>query len=771
MSTIPVDADARRTVRVLIGTALGVLPLKALFTDWGWLVDVWLAMAILILPAAAFRIRQRAAAWHLWPGMVLAALFLTARFLPDHAYFGLVPSYATGSDLNQLAQSLRTAMSDQAAPIHSFPAVRFYLAVGVALIAALIDVVAVCLRAPALTGIAFLISATISGAASRQAVNWVLIAAAAAGYLLVLSSTSGTDLARWGQRAPDTPHSSTLRTRASETGRSIAAIGIVLALLLASLVPMPSGNTIADQLHHSGASGNGRDKGGIFLDPLASLHGQLSRSTPINLFTVRVSRASGNEPFYLRQEVLDTYNGTAWVPGGTETNSAPVRTSDFSARPPVNTAQTALDTYTAAIHIQQAAGAPVLFYVPRSLTGGAADWSWDASNQLVLGKISRDQNYTEQVQQPAPSFAQLNASPDIVGAALQPDLQLPANTPAFVSNLVKSLVRNTNTPYARATAIFNYFADPANNFVYSLTTKQGDSGSDLVDFLTNKAGYCQQYAAAMGVMLRLAGVPARVVLGYTHPAADSQGNFQVTTNDAHAWVEAYFTGVGWVPFDPTPLTGINADRSVALPWAPKQSAQTSTGSAAPTTAAPTTSEQAPADTGGISGAIATKGSDWSQRLTIAGLAVAALLLLGLAPALLRMARRRRRLAAGRAGDPIALWSELQDTCLDLGIGWSAARTPRQVLSWLREFGLDADGVTRLETIVGSVELYSFGPEAARSAWSGAELVDNLATVRGQLVGAAGRGRRWRMRLWPLSLWTGLRSRRASTVVRLGAPQR
>ena len=49
MSETLVGNDAQRTLRVLGGTALGVLPLKALFTDWGWLVDVWLAMAILIL--------------------------------------------------------------------------------------------------------------------------------------------------------------------------------------------------------------------------------------------------------------------------------------------------------------------------------------------------------------------------------------------------------------------------------------------------------------------------------------------------------------------------------------------------------------------------------------------------------------------------------------------------------------------------------------------------------------------------------------------------
>ena len=59
----------------------------------------------------------------------------------------------------------------------------------------------------------------------------------------------------------------------------------------------------------------------------------------------------------------------------------------------------------------------------------------------------------------------------------------------------------------------------------------------------------------MGIMLRVAGVPSRVVLGYTHEVPDESGTFTITTNNAHSWVEAYFDGIGWVPFDPTPLDG------------------------------------------------------------------------------------------------------------------------------------------------------------------------------------------------------------------------
>ena len=58
----------------------------------------------------------------------------------------------------------------------------------------------------------------------------------------------------------------------------------------------------------------------------------------------------------------------------------------------------------------------------------------------------------------------------------------------------------------------------------------------------------------MALMLRMAGIPARVVSGFSPgaPDLDEDGLFTVRDTDAHSWVEVYFVGIGWVPFDPTP---------------------------------------------------------------------------------------------------------------------------------------------------------------------------------------------------------------------------
>ena len=77
----------------------------------------------------------------------------------------------------------------------------------------------------------------------------------------------------------------------------------------------------------------------------------------------------------------------------------------------------------------------------------------------------------------------------------------------------------------------------------------------LVDFLErSKLGYCQQFAGTMALMLRYLGIPARVAVGFTS-GTWKDGTWTVTDHDAHAWVEAWFAGHGWLTFDPTPGRG------------------------------------------------------------------------------------------------------------------------------------------------------------------------------------------------------------------------
>lgn len=75
----------------------------------------------------------------------------------------------------------------------------------------------------------------------------------------------------------------------------------------------------------------------------------------------------------------------------------------------------------------------------------------------------------------------------------------------------------------------------------------------LLDFLLQThQGYCQHFAGAAGLLLRMNGIPTRVVSGFATGLPSGDGQWRVRDSDAHAWIEVYFEGHGWVPFDVTP---------------------------------------------------------------------------------------------------------------------------------------------------------------------------------------------------------------------------
>jgi len=111
---------------------------------------------------------------------------------------------------------------------------------------------------------------------------------------------------------------------------------------------------------------------------------------------------------------------------------------------------------------------------------------------------------------------------------------------------------NTRTPYGAAAALERWFRSTG-NFTYT-NRPPLDPTAPLVGFVAlTKAGYCQHFAGAMALMLRYLGVPARVAVGFSSGVYNAgRGVWRVTDRDAHAWVEAWFRGYGWLPFDPTP---------------------------------------------------------------------------------------------------------------------------------------------------------------------------------------------------------------------------
>lgn len=140
-----------------------------------------------------------------------------------------------------------------------------------------------------------------------------------------------------------------------------------------------------------------------------------------------------------------------------------------------------------------------------------------------------------------------------------------AQTQASIASVSSKKRANTLSDYISAISYVNRFFE--NNYSYTLSPGKVPEGKDFVDyFLTeSKTGYCSYFASAATLMFRSYGIPARYAEGYMLTEKEIASSNQVLENgkvqvsiyskDAHAWVEVYLDGIGWIVVDPTPSSG------------------------------------------------------------------------------------------------------------------------------------------------------------------------------------------------------------------------
>lgn len=145
-----------------------------------------------------------------------------------------------------------------------------------------------------------------------------------------------------------------------------------------------------------------------------------------------------------------------------------------------------------------------------------------------------------------PENHEVGIMPDQRAAALVK----PAHISAQVQALVDSWRANGATDREVVESALHYFRKE--NFVYSLSPNTYGSDALTEFLLQRRSGFCEHYAAAAASLMRIAGIPARVVVGYHGGEFNRLGNYVLVRQlDAHAWAEVWLKNEGWIRVDPT----------------------------------------------------------------------------------------------------------------------------------------------------------------------------------------------------------------------------
>src|SRR5690606_25043290 len=145
--------------------------------------------------------------------------------------------------------------------------------------------------------------------------------------------------------------------------------------------------------------------------------------------------------------------------------------------------------------------------------------------------------------------------PRNVPEPLDPDLaaQLLSHPPQSerLQKWVAERIADAKTPLEKARLLESWLRS---KFTYRIGTPELSRISPVDDFIFNrKEGHCERFAAALALMLRMEGIPSRVVIGYLATERNLfSGRLQVRFRDAHSWTEAWIEGEGWVTLDATP---------------------------------------------------------------------------------------------------------------------------------------------------------------------------------------------------------------------------
>lgn len=295
--------------------------------------------------------------------------------------------------------------------------------------------------------------------------------------------------------------------------------------------------------------------------PVHALGPSLPLQGKVSLGSTPLYRVSATEPGNLRGAVYDAYTGTGWKV--TEAAAVPLSGTTVQAAE-LGTQRTKAEvrrTVTTQVEVlSPSAPDRRLLSVGDAITASVPGRQIIDPTASTLGVVPSDpaspgKSYTTVGTVSAAAVSSLLAA----GTSYpQPVIDaytgVPATTPPEVAQLAKEIAGNARTPYEAARRIEAYLR---RTYQFTLDPPPAPPRRDAVAafLFDQRAGYFDQFASSMAVMLRTLGIPARVATGFALDQADvdpATKLYTITEQRAWSWPEVYFPNLGWVEFNPTP---------------------------------------------------------------------------------------------------------------------------------------------------------------------------------------------------------------------------
>ncbi len=553
------------TVVVLIA----VVPLLS-WPSWGARIVGLVIVVITALSATGARPLRGVAVLACYLAFLL--LYLNLAFAHSSSFGFLIPSHSSLSELGRLWNG-SFASFKYSPPVADPEPVSLVAAAGIGAVAIAVDILAVRLRRPAVAGLPLLLLFSVPVASNLKVFGVpqiIIFALSLTGYLALLSADGRDRLRMWGRlvtfrhvQSPDETGSGPDTKELAASGRRVGLAAVCLAIVIPVILPTMR----AHDLFASGSGGGGGSgSGSSGVSPLLRV-GSLLEGKSQRVLTYTTNAAEPSQQYFQVYALNYDAQGNQWLPQHSAGRSPAAAKLPWPA--PGIIYSTPVSHVQTNVSIGKNYSGPAVLPLPYAPTqlqvnDGSGDWVESAGSLMVFnnGLEMAGLNYKVWSTEATPRAANIPDQPVLTSIRSEygryhgPDL-------TELRRIAMAHTTGATTALQKALDLESWFL---HNFTYSL--KPGLPARNwMPTFLTtDQRGFCSQFAQAFAVLARLVGIPSRIAVGYTGgtPVPGQRSTWQVTTADAHAWPELYFTGEGWLRFEPTP-TGAAGQATAVVP--------------------------------------------------------------------------------------------------------------------------------------------------------------------------------------------------------------